>query len=69
MKIELTWPGLKPNPAPNVLASLQQNQKGEMKSTTKHNFGRSSNFGPSYFKKERISKQKKAKRNAKEDPQ
>ncbi len=33
-----TWPGLKPNPAPKVLANLQQNQKEEMKSTTKHNF-------------------------------
>jgi len=50
------------------LANLQQNQKGEMKNTTKHNFGRSSNFGPSYFKKETISKQKKGNKECKGRP-
>ncbi len=61
MKFELTWPGLKPNPAPNVLANLQQNQKGEMKSTTKHNFEEGQNLALPILKKRQYQSKKRQK--------
>lgn len=56
-----TWLGLKPNPAPNVLANLQQNQKGEMKKHNQTQFWRSS----TYFEKKENIKAKKGNKECK----